>query len=174
MHMPTKNTNTATAATAAATKQSVKRTKRTRRNLARGPVIAHPAVRYGEIDGAAVAYVGLSGKGYQREMILDAPKWEMVAERWGTRWVLIDGSQDYPYVGSGRAAVAPLAAQDGPCPVVILARLLTSAGADQVVRFRNGDRMDMRMCNLIVLSGPEAHRWTVGGQAFLDSFDVAD
>jgi hypothetical protein len=46
-----------------------------------------------------------------------------------------------PYVGSGRATVAHLASQDEPCHVAILARLLTKAGADQVVRYRNGDRV---------------------------------
>ena len=106
--------------------------KKRRRRAVRGSIITHPSVRRGQIDGEPVVFIGLSGKGFRREMIVDADRWPMVVERWGASWVLMtDGARSHAYVASGRSAVNPLAAQDGPHPTALLARLLMNATADQ-------------------------------------------
>lgn len=150
-----------------------KRTKRTRRPTTRGPVVANPSVTTGTIDGEPVVYVPLSGNGFNRQMIVDADRWPMVVDLWGKSWGLVTPGIGYAYVASARAAVGPLAGQKGSLPVAYLARLLTNADRDHVVRFNNEDSLDLRDSNLRVLTRAEARRWSVAMQAFLDSFDVA-
>ena len=48
-----------------------------------------------------------------------------------------------------------------------------NATADQVIRFENGDSLDLRDANLKGLSREEALRWAPGMGAFLASFGVA-
>lgn len=51
-----------------------------------------------------------------------------------------------------RAYVAMwLPSQSGQPGITTVARLITKAGPDQVVRYRNTDRFDLRRCNLLVV-----------------------
>lgn len=144
------------------------RPRKPRTRTVPGPTVNDPAVREGEVDGSPVVFVGLSGRGYGREMILDAATWLMVADLWGQRWCLLHVGDGYEYVGSGRAAVARLAGGSGPRPVAFLGRLLTNAATDQVVGFENGNTLDLRAANLVVMPKTEARHWSPGMRAFLE------
>jgi hypothetical protein len=112
-----------------------------------------PPVRYGEIDGDAVVYVGLQGLAFGLEMTLDADDWEMVSAitpAWTTSG-LRRLSGHVGYVTSGRKEAAPLADQPkSRVPLATLARVLTGASKCEVVRYANGDRLDLRRANLVI------------------------
>ncbi|WP_145134673.1 HNH endonuclease [Roseomonas gilardii] len=124
------------------------------------PVLAFHA-KDATAQGEACVLVGLSGTPAMRDlggarMLLLREHWERLKEAGATCWTAhpMNGNRDY-YVSSGARAAQRLAAGIAK-KVVHLSRLIANwAGiplpSGHVVRFRNGDTLDLRPGNLEVV-----------------------
>lgn len=133
-------------------------TRRYRTPSRRGPLEDNPDVAPVLVDGNKAVSVSLSGRtGTGKSFLLDPADWHNVSSELGARWLLVnngkpraDGSRTYT-VASGRSVTNPHAHQSGNSPVLGLSRHLMGVEKPwEFVRHRNGNRLDLRRCNLFV------------------------
>ena len=109
----------------------------------------------GGVKAVHVELVGLHAHG--RYMTLDADDWADIRARYGTRYYIKlaqDGAYSYVFVASKEAKAAsgqPKANGGGG-----LSRLIAGAEHGLVVRHRDGDILNLRRTNLVVLSWVDA------------------
>lgn len=131
--------------------------KRTRNFHPPGPTLDEAKVRLAEIEGKPVAFLGLGGRGYGSEMVIDAADLDLVLSI-SPSWTLGGRLRGrHPgYVVSGCRAAQPLAKQPGSEePVAVLARVLMKATKAEVVRYKSLDTCDLRRRNLYIVGRSE-------------------
>ena len=111
------------------------------------------------VDCGAAVLVALHGtRGEGLWMILDARDWHRIKTTIGDVWgINVDGTGQYFQVRCGASRVAALAKQPGERPTATLARILTDAKRGEVVRYRDGNSLNLRRANLEVVSRSEAN-----------------
>lgn len=78
---------------------------------------------------------------------VDAETFDRFTSQGGTtRWIVNDAGGGYFYVRCYQGGVAG--------ELAVVARLLTGAGKREQVRYVNGDRLDLRASNLVLMRGP--------------------
>jgi hypothetical protein len=90
-------------------------------------------------------------------MVLDACDWRHVRTTWGTRWFILANDKGREYV-AGRPPKRRLARWTS----TLLARLLTGAKPGELVRYRDGDPLNLRRANLVLLDREAARAWQRG------------
>ena len=74
-------------------------------------------------------------------------------------WCLVDNGRGLAYVRNTRRALRHLADQPSGSGLVSLSRLIAAAKRREVVCFRNGNRLDLRAANLLVMTRAQATKW---------------
>lgn len=109
-------------------------------------------------NDAAIIERALSGRlGAGKTFIADASAATIIDQH--GPWSLIENGNGLAYVRATRRALRHLADQPSGSGVVSLSRLLANARRREVVRFRNGNRLDLRADNLVVMTRSEAAKW---------------
>lgn len=112
------------------------------------------------VDGGRSVMVALHGtRGRGKWMVLDARDWQHIKSTIGDVWgINVSGTGRHFQVRCGAARVAGLAKQPGDRPTATLARILMNAKRGEVVRYRDGNALNLRRENLEVVSRVEAQR----------------
>lgn len=117
------------------------------------PFVASPT------DDPSVVRVPLFGKhGDGFYMTLDASEWPRVQEEWGSVWVLIPNGNGRNYV-SAHLRHLDTVDQPGSGDTARLGRLLVGARRGEVVIFQDGDTLNLRRSNLLLLDQEAARKW---------------
>lgn len=105
-----------------------------------------------------VPLYGKHGEGHF--MTLDEDDWQHAREAWGADWTLMPNGCGKAYVTSCRHSLAHLTDQPGSGDTARLARLLMGAKRGDIVVYQDGDPLNLRRGNLLLLKrGPEAAQW---------------
>ncbi|MBW6398659.1 HNH endonuclease [Roseomonas sp. HJA6] len=141
----------ATAPVAATTPRTVKR-----RQNGRAALPKQTEARL--VDGGKSVMVALHGtRGRGKCMTLDARDWHHIKTTIGDVWgINVSGTGLHFQVRCGAARVAALAKQPGERPTATLARILMNAKRGEVVKYRDGNPLNLRRENLEVVSRAEA------------------
>jgi hypothetical protein len=112
--------------------------------------------------GVEIVRVPLFGRGFGQRMELAAVDWDdgRDNEGWPECWVLrSNGTGSPPYVVSGKRCVGRQAKQRSGVPVAYMARLIVDAQRGEVVRYLDGNPLNLRRSNLLKLDRKAAARW---------------
>ena len=118
----------------------------------------NPDVRPVMVDGTKALSVSLTGSiGTGHSFLIDPADWHHVSAELGARWLLLSSGKGrkeglgFVTVVSARKVARSVARQPSRFPVLCLSRYLVGAEHPwEAVRHRNGNRLDLRRCNLVV------------------------
>jgi hypothetical protein len=140
----------------------------------------NPSVRAVLADGQPAYVVGLSGgRGRRETMIIDQQDWEWVSENVTPAWVVNWNGFGQSYVCSGSQAAGRAAGIYKTHPRVNLHALLYARDHEvpdgQAVVFVNGDRRDLRRCNLATIARRDLGKHTgTGARATVEYLENAE
>lgn len=131
--------------------------RRKRKAFRRGRMDHAPTIT--TLPGGAVSVSLYGSRAAGRAMILDADVWADVRDRLSERWTLNTNGRGRTYVRSGQRRAAAIAGQPGAKATASLGRIVAQAGRGDVVRYRDGNPLNLRRANLDVLAGADAQRF---------------
>ena len=124
---------------------------RKRRYLGHKTADREPVITSGEVDGEPVLFIEIFGRRGGPSFCIDTDQWPAISSRHGSQWSRVMTASN-GYVASGRRLASRQAPHGGIVPVVLLARILIGAARRQHVRYVNGNSLDLRLSNLILVA----------------------
>lgn len=120
-------------------------------------VLPPPPIRV-VIAGDDCYEVPLTGRGAGETFIIDAEVWDdLQARGFPSAWTITGGGPGY--VCSAAKSVRASDAELLPGTPRYLSRIITGAQDGLAVTYRNGNRRDLRLCNLVVSPRGEVLDW---------------